>query len=80
MHQNLLTIGCQPLLRLKIPGNHDAGMFTLSGGTFLVTEEDVLCQWIDIPGRLNAGFGCFDLRPVIADGGFAMVHYSQIFD
>lgn len=80
MHQNLPAIGCQPLRRLAIPGSHDAGMSTLSGGTFLVTEDNTLCQWIDIAGQLNAGFRYFDLRPVIADGNFATGHYSEIFD
>lgn len=80
MHQNLAGIGCQPLRRLSIPGSHDTGMSTLTGGTFLTTEDNTLTQWVDVAGQLNAGFRYFDIRPVIASGIFTTGHYSQILD
>lgn len=78
MHQNLASLGCQPLRRLCMPGSHDTGMSELTGGTLLVTQEDTLTQWVNIADQLDAGFRYFDIRPVIASGQFSTGHYSEV--
>jgi hypothetical protein len=79
MHQNLASIGCQPLSRLCLPASHDAGMSSLTNGkTAFSTPENTLTQNTDLAGQLAAGFRYFDIRPVIANGAFMTGHYSHI--
>jgi hypothetical protein len=79
MHQNLASIGCQPISRLCLPASHDSGMSSLvNGKTAFSTPENTLTQNTDLAGQLAAGFRYFDIRPVIANGAFMTGHYSFV--
>lgn len=78
MHQNLASIGCQPLSRLCLPASHNAGMSKLNGKTAFATDENTLGHNTDLLGQLQAGFRYFDVRPAISNGQFMTGHYSFI--
>ncbi|KAI9860060.1 MAG: hypothetical protein M1813_006408 [Trichoglossum hirsutum] len=61
-----------------MPASHDAGMSVLNGHTSGSNKQDTVTQNLDISGQLNSGARYFDIRPVIASGGFATGHYSKI--
>ncbi len=80
MHQNLPSIGCQPLTRLCMPASHDAGMSIINGKTSrAVTDENTLTHFDDVAAQLSAGFRYFGIRPFIASGQFFTGHYSKVF-
>ncbi|KAI9866105.1 MAG: hypothetical protein M1813_001666 [Trichoglossum hirsutum] len=61
-----------------MPASHDAGMSVLNGHTGGANEQNTVTQNLDIGGQLNSGARYFDIRPVIASGGFATGHYSDV--
>ncbi|KAI5803002.1 PLC-like phosphodiesterase [Geopyxis carbonaria] len=70
------AISCRPLRALCLPGAHDAGMSSFSGGSGLATPPNTVTQTLDLAGQLRAGARWFDLRPVIAGGAWRAGHYS----
>lgn len=78
MRQGLATIGNRKLKHLCLPGSHDAGMTTFSGGTFGATYENTQTQLLNIYDQLIYGSRYFDFRPVISNGKFVAGHYSEI--
>lgn len=78
MQASLGTIGQRTLRQLCIPGSHDAGMSTFSGGTAGAFACNTQTQTQGILGQLQTGSRYFDIRPVIAGGQFTTGHYSQV--
>lgn len=78
MQSTLSSIGNRPLRHIAMPGSHDAGMSTITGGTAFGTAEDSQTQTQSIGQQLALGSRYFDIRPVITDGFFAAGHYSDI--
>ena len=55
----------QALQQLALPGSHDAGMSTFTGGRGAVACNSVT-QSLDIGQQLALGVRYFDLRPVVS--------------
>lgn len=78
MQANIGTLGSRPLKHIAIPGSHDAGMYTLNGGTAFSDSANTQTQTLTVGQQLNAGSRYFDIRPVISDGQFVTGHYSDV--
>lgn len=80
MQAALPTFGHRALGQFCMPGSHDAGMSTISGGRFLgdtTGKGDSITQTNNIGGQLQLGARFFDIRPVMAGGQFATGHYTN---
>ena len=78
MQNNLAVLGPRTLRELCIPGSHDAGMSTRTGGTAFGKECNTLTQTLGILGQLSQGARYFDIRPVISGGHYYTGHYSFV--
>lgn len=61
-----------------MPGSHDAGMGTFTGGTIGAHLANTQTQYLDFYGQLMAGSRYFDLRPVISNGKWVSGHYAEV--
>lgn len=77
MEGMLPVIGNKPLRHIVIPGSHDAGMSTITGGTGFGNAMDCQTQSQNIGQQLENGARYFDLRPTISSGQFVSGHYSN---
>ncbi|TFK73239.1 PLC-like phosphodiesterase [Pluteus cervinus] len=78
MHSFLPTLGSRTLREICIPGSHDAGMSTRSGGTAFAVKDNVITQTGPVSFQLQAGSRYFDLRPAISAGHYVAGHYSYV--
>jgi hypothetical protein len=77
MQGALSWLGDRRLFDIALPGSHDAGMSTITGGTVGGNSGNCQNQGLDIGNQLRAGARYFDIRPVINAGGFKTGHYSD---
>ncbi|KAJ7822625.1 PLC-like phosphodiesterase [Mycena olivaceomarginata] len=77
MQGALSWLGDRRLFDIALPGSHDAGMSTITGGTVWGNSCNCQNQGLDIGNQLRAGARYFDIRPVISAGGFKTGHYSD---
>ena len=80
MKQAYSRMHCLKLREMSLPGTHNSGMSSLTGGTGLVKArpESVQCHasQMTVGKQLEAGARWFDIRPVIAGGKWATGHYT----
>lgn len=78
MQQSMPLLGNRTLRHITMPGSHDAGMGTFTGGTIGAHLANTQTQYLDFYGQLMAGSRYFDLRPVISNGKWVSGHYAEV--
>lgn len=78
MKNNMAWLGNRTLKQLCVPGTHNSGMNTFSGGTSFSRPCNTLNQSQSILKQLELGVRYFDIRPVISGGVFKTGHYSKV--
>lgn len=79
MASNLEWLGEKTLKELCIPGTHNSGMNKLFGGTAFAKPCNIVNQDRNIRRQLELGIRFFDIRPVLAKGGYRTGHYTKVF-
>ena len=78
MRQHLSLTGSRTLRDLTLPGSHDAGIWSLDGGsTFWATERNTVTQTKTIAEQLAYGARWFDIRPTLYKGVYGAGHWSN---
>ena len=78
MQASLEMIGKRPLRHVCMPGSHDSGISVINGGTLFGDARSSQTQANSIADQLALGIRFFDIRPVIAGGGFYTGHYGNL--
>ena len=79
MRQHLSLNAERTLRQLTIPGSHDAGMWSLDGGsTTFTTVSNTVTQTQTIAEQLAYGARYFDVRPVLYHDVICAGHWSNV--
>jgi hypothetical protein len=78
MQQSMGSLANRTLKHICMPGSHDAGMSTFTGGAGGASYINTQAQYLDFAQQLMAGSRYFDLRPVLSGGQWVSGHYTVL--
>ena len=78
MQAGLETLGQRPLRHICMPASHDSGISVITGGTVFGDARVCQTQVRSVADQLAFGNRFFDIRPVLAGGGYYTGHYGNI--
>jgi hypothetical protein len=78
MQQSMGSLVNRTLKHICMPGSHDAGMSTFTGGAGGASYINTQAQYLNFSQQLMAGSRYFDLRPVLSGGQWVSGHYTVL--